>query len=114
MRSPGKNTLSVDLHLVARILATKKKPNTHLINHRADTEALGALVSCFTMEKEGRGKQGHLAYRNLLSKQLVLGTLLDRPAAQKENDPLPTDVRHTYLMDQLDVLDLLKKRNNDL
>jgi hypothetical protein len=49
-----------------------------------DTEALDALVSCFRnaekegLEKEGLEKEGHHAYRNLLSKRLVLGTLLDR------------------------------------
>jgi hypothetical protein len=44
-----------------------------------DTQALDALVSCFrNAEKEEQQKEGHLAYRNLLSKRLVLGTLLDR------------------------------------
>ena len=42
-----------------------------------DTQASAALVSC--AEKEGHEKDGHHAYRNLLSKRLVLGTLVGRP-----------------------------------
>ncbi|MGA7075243.1 MAG: hypothetical protein WBZ42_01660 [Halobacteriota archaeon] len=44
-----------------------------------DTQALDAFVSCFrNAEKEGHEKEGHHAHRSLLSKRLVLGTLLDR------------------------------------
>ncbi len=45
-----------------------------------NTQALDALVSYFrNTEKEGQEKEGHHAYLSLLSKRLVLGTLLDRP-----------------------------------
>jgi hypothetical protein len=44
-----------------------------------DAQALDALVLCFrNAEREGQEKEGHHAYRSLLRKRLVLGTLLDR------------------------------------
>jgi hypothetical protein len=53
-----------------------------------DNQALDTLVSCFrNAEKEEPEKEGHHAYRNLLSKRLVLGTLLDKPVGAKEGDP---------------------------
>ena len=42
-----------------------------------DTQALAALVSC--AENKGHEKEAHHAYRNLLNKRLVLGTLVGRP-----------------------------------
>jgi hypothetical protein len=41
-----------------------------------DTQALDALVSCFrNAKKEGCEREGHHAYRSLLSKRLVNGPL---------------------------------------
>ncbi|MFZ1021350.1 MAG: hypothetical protein WCE82_10865 [Halobacteriota archaeon] len=47
-----------------------------------DTQALTALVSC--AEKGGQEKEEHHPYRNLLSKRLVLGTLVGRASAEEK------------------------------
>jgi hypothetical protein len=51
-----------------------------------DAGALDVLISCFrATEKERHEKEEHHAYRNLLSKRLVLGTLVGRPdGAERE------------------------------
>jgi hypothetical protein len=69
-----------DAELLRRALAeVKTKIYEDSKTRLDDTQALDALVSCFrSAEKEGPEKEGHHAYRSLLSKRLVLGTLLDR------------------------------------
>jgi hypothetical protein len=73
-----------DAGLLSRALAEVKtkvyeEPEARL----DDTEALDALVSRFrNVEKEGHEKEGYHAYRSLLSKHFVLGTLLDRQGGE--------------------------------
>lgn len=69
-----------DADLLSRALAEVKTKFYEESEARLDdTQALDALVSYFTNAgKEGQEKEGYLAYRNLLSKRLALGTLLDR------------------------------------
>ncbi|MGZ4869803.1 MAG: hypothetical protein ACXV2F_05535 [Halobacteriota archaeon] len=70
-----------DAELLSRALAEAKTKVYEESEARLDdTQALDALVSYFrNAEKEGLEKEGHHAYPGLLSKRLVLGTLLDRP-----------------------------------
>jgi hypothetical protein len=69
-----------DAELLSRALAeVKTKLYEESETRLDDTQALDALVSCFrNAEREGQEKEGHLAYHHLLSKRLVLGTLIDR------------------------------------
>jgi hypothetical protein len=66
-----------DAKLLCRALAEVKTKVYEARLH--DTQALDALVSCFrNAEKEGQEKEGHLVCHHLLSKRLVLDTLIDR------------------------------------
>ena len=69
-----------DAELLSRALAEVKTKIYEESEARVDdTQALEALVSCFgNAEKEKQEKEGYREYRSLLSKRLVLGTLLDR------------------------------------
>jgi hypothetical protein len=69
-----------DAELLSRALSeVKTKVYEESVTSLDDTQALDALVSCFTnAESEEHKKEGYHAYRGLLSKRLVLGTLLDR------------------------------------
>jgi hypothetical protein len=63
-----------DAELLSRALAeVKTKAYEESEMSLDDTQALAALVSCAE-------KEGHHAYLSLLSKRLVLGTFLDKPA----------------------------------
>jgi hypothetical protein len=76
-----------DAELLSRALAeVKTKVYEESETRLDDTQALDALVSCFRdAQKEGHEKEGHHAYRSLLSKRLVLGTLVGRPdGAERE------------------------------
>jgi len=64
-----------DAELLSRALAEVKTKLYEESEARLDDiQALDALVSCFRNAE----KEGHLAYHHLLSKRLVLGTLIDR------------------------------------
>jgi hypothetical protein len=68
-----------DAELLSSALTEVRKIYEESETRLDDTQALDALVSCFrNAEKEGQDKEGHHAYHNLLSKRLILGTLLDR------------------------------------
>ena len=69
-----------DAELLSRALAeVKTKVYEESEARLDDAQALDALVSCFrNAEKEGPETEGYLACRTILSKRLVLGTLLDR------------------------------------
>ena len=69
-----------DAELLSRALAEVKTKIYEESEARVDdTQALEALVSCFgNAEKEKQENEGYREYRSLLSKRLVLGTLLDR------------------------------------
>ena len=69
-----------DAELLSRALAeVKTKVFEESETSLEDAQALDALVSCFrNAEKEGQEKEGYHAYHHLLSKRLVLGTLLER------------------------------------
>ena len=73
-----------DAELLSRALSEMKtKAYAESETSLDDTQALAALVSC--AEREEHEKAGHHAYRNLLSKRLVLGTLVGRPdGAERE------------------------------
>jgi hypothetical protein len=69
-----------DMELLSRALAeVKEKAYAESEASLADALALDAPVSCFrAAEKEGQVEERHHAHFNLLSKRLVLGTLLDQ------------------------------------
>jgi hypothetical protein len=69
-----------DAELLSRALVeVKTKVYEDSETRLDDSQALDALISSFrNAEKEGWEKEGRHEYRSLLSKRLVLGTLLDR------------------------------------
>jgi hypothetical protein len=69
-----------DAELLSRALAeVKTKAYEESEMSLDDTQALDALVSCFrAAEKERQVEERHHTHFNLLSKRLVLGTILDR------------------------------------
>ena len=73
-----------DAELLSRALSeVKTKVYEESETSLDDTQALDAIVSCFrATEREGQERETRHAYRNLLSKRLVLGTLLDRPSRE--------------------------------
>lgn len=73
-----------DAELLSKALSEMKtKAYTESKTSLDDTQALAALVSC--AEKEGHEKGEHHAYRDLLTKRLVLGTLVGKPdGAERE------------------------------
>jgi len=70
-----------DAELLSRALAeVKTKVYEESETRLDDTQALVALVSCLrNAEREGHEREGHHVYRHLLSKRLVLGTLVGKP-----------------------------------
>ena len=69
-----------DAELLSRALVeVKTKVYEDSETRLDDSQALDALISSFrNAEKEKQEKEGYREYRSLLSKRLVLGTLLDR------------------------------------
>jgi hypothetical protein len=69
-----------DMELLSRALAeVKEKAYAESETSLDDAQALDALVSYFrAAEREGQVEERYHADFNLLSKRLVLGTLLDR------------------------------------
>jgi hypothetical protein len=69
-----------DADLLSRALAeVKTKVYDDSEAQLDDTQALGALVSCFrTAEKEEQEKERQHSYLSPLRKRLVLGTVIDK------------------------------------